>query len=153
MRETKIVPIKSEGRDKGKVFVITEMPAWAAEKWSYRLLLALARSGVDVKQIEGTGTAGLFTAGIMAMPMLDFRDAEPLLDEMMDHIKIQPDPSRNPNYTRPIVRTETGEGDDIEEVQTFVALRSEFLELHTRFFAKGMPSRDSTSGSTTTSQA
>lgn len=147
MRESKIVPVTDEGRDKGKVFVITEMPAWVAEKWSYRLILALARAGVDVKAIEGTGVAGVFAAGIMAMPMLDWRDAEPLLDEMMDYIKIKPDPRTD--YVRPLVRSETGEGDDVEEVETFLALRSAFMELHTRFFGKGTKSKESTSESTT----
>ncbi len=151
MRESKVVPITEEGRDKGKVFVVTEMPAWIAEKWSYRLLLALARAGVDVKQIEGTGVAGLAAAGIMAMPMLDFRDAEPLLDEMMDYIKIKPDPRTD--HTRALVRHEEGDGDDVEEVPTFIKLRGEFLELHTRFFGKGTSSKDSTSDKTTTSRA
>lgn len=151
MRESKVVPITEEGRDKGKVFVITEMPAWIAEKWSYRLLLALARAGVDVNQIEGAGVAGLAAAGIMAMPMLDFRDAEPLLDEMMDYIKIKPDPRTD--HLRELVRNEDGEGDDVEEVPTFIKLRGEFLELHTRFFGKGASSMVSTSDKTTTSPA
>lgn len=140
MRESRVITVADEGRDKGKVFVVKEMSAWAIEKWSYRLLLALARAGVDIKTIEGTGTAGLAMAGILAMPQLDFRDAEPLLDEMSEYFYARPDPAR-PETERPIFRTANGEGDDVQEMTTLLTLRTAFMEMHTRFFVKGMPSK------------
>lgn len=143
MRYSRTVPI-SEGRDKGKTFVVKEMSAWDAERWGYRLILALGRAGVDVEQFAGQGMAGIAAAGIMAIPALDYRDAAPLLDEMETTFFIQ-----EPGVTRPIVRNPDGEGDDVEEVSTCLELRRAFLELHTRFFEKGTPSKDSTSKETT----
>lgn len=140
MRETKDVRIGDDGgRDKGKVFVVKEMPAMQAEKWAYRLILALSRAGADVEMIRGSGMAGLAAAGLQAMPMLDWRDAEPLMDEMMECVSVRPDPSGNPTFTRPL-RQIGDDSDDIEEMTTLAKLRAEILELHLRFFGSGTPS-------------
>ena len=40
--------VQDEGRDNGKVFVLTEMPASRAESWAMRALLALMANGVEV---------------------------------------------------------------------------------------------------------
>jgi hypothetical protein len=53
-------------------------------------------------------------------------DAAPLLAEMMDCVKIIPNPSE-PNVMRPLV------ADDIEEVRTRIELRKAILELHMGF--------------------
>lgn len=151
MREVKDVKIDAPGRDHGKVFVIREMAAIPAEKWAYRLIMALARAGADVQMIQGSGMAGLAAAGIQALPMLDFRDAEPLMDEMMSCVSIKPDPGKNPTFVRELAQN-GDDGDDIEEVGTLMRLRKEILELHLRFFESGMPST-STPDTTTTSQA
>ena len=150
MRETKLVVIE-DGRDKGKRFVIKEMPAWKGEKWAYRLLLALAAAGADLGDLQGGGgMAALAAAGLQAMPMLNMRDAEPLLDEMMECVKINEDP-KHPEIVRDLTVTVDGDNDDIQDVSTLLRLRTEILELHTRFFGKGAPSKGSTS-ETTTSQ-
>ena len=49
-RSTVNYSVKDEGRDFGKVFVLTEMPASRAESWAMRSLLALMASGVEVPE-------------------------------------------------------------------------------------------------------
>ena len=138
MRETIDIIIDAEGRDKGKCFVIKEMAALPAEKWAYRLITALAHAGADVDVIQGSGMAGLAAAGIQALPMLNFRDVEPLMDEMLECVSIRPDPRGNPTFTRPLVLNGS-DNDEVEEVTTLMRLRAEILDLHMRFFAKGTP--------------
>lgn len=139
MRETVEIIIDQEGRDNGKCFVIKEMAALPAEKWAYRLIAALAHAGADVAMIQGSGMAGLAAAGIQALPMLNFREVEPLMDEMLECVSFKPDPRNNPTFIRPLV-LRGDDNDEIEEVTTLMRLRQEILDLHLRFFAKGMPS-------------
>lgn len=131
MRKTLTVTIDDENRDKGKIFVVTEMDAWHAEKWAGRLLFAAMNAGVEIPDgISQAGMAGLATLGIQALTRIPFEAAEPLLDEMMDCVQIQPSPS----VTRALI------GDDIEEVSTLIRLRRETLKLHIEPFMKGVQS-------------
>ena len=155
MRKTKIFVVTDEGRDKGKRFVIKEMPAFQAENWAMRAFLALARSGVDISESLRSsgmaGLAGLAVSGLRALQGMDYGEAKPLLDEMLDCVHHMPDP-KTPEFTRPLIlSTPDGEGDDVQEVLTFMRLRKEVIDLHTSFFTDGM-SRNSTS-ETTTSQS
>jgi len=148
MRETIEITIDQEGRDKGKCFVIKEMAALPAEKWAYRLISALAHAGADVNMIQGAGMAGLAAAGIQALPMLNFREMEPLMDEMLGCVSLKPDPYRNPTFTRQLVLN-GDDNDEVEEVATLMLLRKHILDLHLRFFAKGMPSNSPIDKTTT----
>lgn len=144
-RKTRTVTITDPGRDHGKVFLLTEMPARRAEKWAARALLALAKSGVDMPDdIRAGGMAGIAILGLRALGSMDFADAEPLLDEMMKCVQIMPDPAR-PDIIRELVDHGT-DGDDIEEVATRLHLRAEVYTLHVGF---SMPGAQSTPGSTT----
>ena len=49
-RTTANYTVTEEGRDQGKVFVRTEMPASRAESWAMRALLALMAGGVEVPE-------------------------------------------------------------------------------------------------------
>lgn len=49
--KTKTVTIE-KGRDAGKTFLITEMPAIQADEWAHRLLEQAANSGVDLKNVD-----------------------------------------------------------------------------------------------------
>lgn len=135
-RKTETVIITAEGRDKGKQFLLTEMPAMKAERWAYRALLALAHSGVDLPTDAATGgMAGFATAGLQALEKLEFEEARPLLDEMWTCVQVIPDP-KNSMVIRPLMAREQ-EGDDIEEVTTIMHLRDRIFRLHTDFFFKG----------------
>jgi len=116
------VAIQAAGRDKGKVFRITEMPASKAERWAARSLAALLSSGVDVPEgLLRAGAAALAHFGITVFARMDFDAAQPLLDEMMECVEIKPDPSK-PVYRRLIE-------DDIEELATRFRLRAEVFQL------------------------
>ncbi len=138
-RKVKTITIDSEGRDKGKMFVLHEMPASQAEKWAMRAFLALARSGVDIPDdISERGFAGIAILGLKALGHMNYYDAEPLLDEMFSMIAFVPDPMK-PNIKRgykgvgPIIE------DDIEEPLTRINLRKEMIALHTDFFTSAAP--------------
>jgi len=122
-RKTLDVTIDKEGRDKGKTFVLTEMPARAAEKWATKALFALARSGVELSPdlLKG-GMNSIAILGLQGLLNIKFEDAEPLLDEMLTCIQI-----KEPNTVRSLTP------DDIEEIQTLFTLRGEVLKLHVGF--------------------
>jgi hypothetical protein len=119
------VTIDGNGRDAGKVFVLTELSAAAAETWAGRALFAMLNAGVEIPDnIAQAGLAGIAALGINALTKLPFDAAKPLLDEMFECVKIQP----SPNVVRALV------DDDIEEVLTRLTLRREILKLHIDFF-------------------
>lgn len=127
-RKTATINIDAAGRDNGKVFIITEMSAMAAEEWAGRALFAMMNSGVDIPEnIANAGLAGVAALGIASLTKVSFDAAKPLLDEMLDCVKIQP----SPNVVRDLI------GDDIEEVATLLTLRKEVLNLHLSFFTDG----------------
>lgn len=133
-RKTLVVTIDAPGRDYGKSYLLTEMPASQAEKWAARALLALSRSGVEIPDsIASVGLAGLAYLGVKALAGLRFEDAEPLLDEMFRCVTFIPDPMR-PNILRGLIE------DDIEEVLTRLKLRSELFTLMTGFSTPAAPS-------------
>lgn len=128
MRKTIIFQVTDEGRDKGKSFILTEMPAAQGEKWAMRALLAVAHSGIELPdEIDPQmGLAALAVLGIRALAKVSWIEAEPLLDEMMACIKMQPDPA-NPDVIRMFM------DEDTEEVLTRLKLREEIFKLHTGF--------------------
>lgn len=129
-RRTKIIHITDEGRDKGKKFLLTEMPPSQAEAWAFRALLALANNNAQIPDAS-LGMAGLAQLGITGLAGLPWIVAEPLLKEMFDCIQICPD-AKNPSFTRPL--EPAGEGDyDIEEIATRLKLRKEIFNLHINF--------------------
>lgn len=124
-RKTALVTIDARGRDKGKVFVLTELATADSEEWAGRALFALLNSGVEIPDnIAEAGLAGLMAMGIKAITKLPFDTAKPLLDKMMECVQIQP----SPTVVRALVP------DDIEEVSTMFRLRKEIWNLHTSFF-------------------
>src|SRR5262245_59998980 len=122
-----------ENRDAGKLYLLTEMPATQAEKWAMRALLAIGKSGLEVP--EGAGMAQLAAASVRHLFSAEYRDVEPLMDEMMACVQIFPDPTKSKNPTSRILLE-----DDIEEVTTRLQLRMELFALHTGFFFPGCPS-------------
>lgn len=140
MRKTKIVQITDDNRDKGKVFLLTEMSAMQVEKWAARAFLAVTRAGVEVPpDLMGSGIAGLMTLGIKSlMAGLDFVDVEPLMDEMIGCVRFVPNFAKNPEVVRPLIADPANpDGDDIQEAATLLRLRAEVINLHVDFFSAG----------------
>ncbi len=127
-RKTTNYTVSADGRDKGKVFVITEMPASRGESWAMRAILALIENGANLPEgFERMGMAGLAEIGIKALSGLRWEQAEPLLSEMLSCVQIMPDPAR-PHVVRNLIE------EDIEEIGTRITLRAEIFKLHADFF-------------------
>jgi hypothetical protein len=134
LRKSLTVSISAEGRDKGKAFQLTEMPASKAEKWAIRTVLALGKAGIDIPEdMASQGMSAIAALGIRALTNLKFEDAEPLLAEMFECVQCIPDASR-PDVRRALIE------DDIEEVATRLSLRKDILSLHIDFFTAVAPS-------------
>lgn len=143
-RNTKIFQITDAGRDQGKTFVLTEMPAMQAERWALRAMQALLRSNVDLPDnIADTGMAGIAKLGLKALGHVDEETFFALMDEMMGCVAYMPDPMK-PNIVRPA----TFDG-DIEEVTTRLQLRAEVFQLHVGFLMAGAPSTATASSAVT----
>lgn len=120
--------VADSGRDVGKTYRITEMPASQAEAWATRLLLALGKSGLEVPEgIFAMGMAGVAAVGIRSLGQLPWEVAQPLMDEMMACIEILPDKRHQHQVHRKLIE------DDIEEVATRLKLRDEVIRVHMGF--------------------
>lgn len=119
--------IDEEGRDKGKVFVLTELPALDIERWTVRLVLALGKNGVSLPDVQAdSGFAGI--AGILwvLIAQISPSEAEALMATMLEGLKIN---------AGKVVRDVMP--DDIEEPETLLQIRLAWVDLHAGFFAKG----------------
>lgn len=129
MRKTERFVISSEGRDKGKTFILTEMPADQGERWALRALLALTNTGAAIpEEALGAGMAGLAAVGIQALGMLNSLQVQPLLDELW------PACVRYEHSPRvPLQEITAGVNSQIEEVKTRLEIYRALLKLHTGF--------------------
>ena len=128
-RKTLIYTVDADGgRDQGKAFVLTELPARQAEWWAARVFLALAANNVDIPEdVTNLGMEGIAIIGLKALGKLNPKDTKPLLDEMMECVMVLPDPTK-PMVIRTLV------DDDIEEIKTILQLRKAIFGLHCDFF-------------------
>lgn len=126
--------VTDEGRDKAKVFVITEMAPARAEAWATRAILALMKANVDIPEgFDRLGMAGLAELGLKALGSLSYDVLEPLLAEMLTGVTVMPDPSKT-HIVRNMI------DGDIEEIMTLVKLRAEIWKLNASFFITAAPS-------------
>ncbi len=133
-RTTENYTVTDDNRDRGKVFVLTELPASKAEAWAMRAILALMAGGVELPEnFERLGMAGMAEVGIKALSGLKWEVAEPLLNEMWECVQIMPDPTK-PHVVRPLIEQ------DIEEIATRIKLRAQVWKLHTDFLKAVAPS-------------
>lgn len=133
-RKTAQFRVEDEGRDKGKVFLLREMPATQGERWALRAFLAMAKSGVELPDgAADSGFAGLASYGLSLIGKLPFADADALMEEMFQCVTIIPDPSKT-DFARSLVE------DDIDEIATRVKLRIAVFKLHADFSKAAAPS-------------
>ena len=144
MRKTKDVTVNAEsapsemGRDNGKTFRITEMPAKQGYKWAMRATLALLprlSQEIDPEVAEQLSTnpsmSTLSRIGIL-LGSVSFPETEALLDELMGCVQIVEQP-KNSAATPYIREIDLGGAVDIEEIATHHFLRKEALAIHTDF--------------------
>jgi hypothetical protein len=126
-RKISYYEVTAEGRDKGKLFKLTEMSASQGEHWAVRALLAIGRTGIELPDgIEKAGFSAIASFGLGLIMKLPIEEADILLAEMMQCIQIVPNP-QNRELTRALIE------DDIEEVKTRVLLRKAVFDLHVDF--------------------
>jgi hypothetical protein len=128
-------PAKPQGRDHGKVFVLTEMPAELAEPWCTQAGLLLAQAaGIEQAPDAGEG-AGALAALLPSVRLKNLRESKALQDPSLkawrDCVKYQHLPNQDP---QPLFE---GDACQIEEMSTFSLLRAKVLELHVNFFTSG----------------
>lgn len=123
----KEVEIKIEaGRDAGKVFKVEEMPAVQMDRWVTRALCMLGRSGSGLSAIGGSTMEEL----LQAFSKLDFKDSEPLLDELLACCSFKKDGT--------LVKMSGSMIDSvIEDWTTIFKLRIEALKLNLGFLEEG----------------
>lgn len=122
-RKTASVVIDADNRDKGKRFLLTEMPAIQAEKWGRHLVAKLAREGISVP----APVADVGLAALPAFPLLTYLswvDDEALVGELMLCVQAWPEGA-------PIARALREP--DVEEPWTYTQLRMEVIALHAGF--------------------
>lgn len=139
MRKTKTVVIAEAGRDQGKHFLLTEKTAYPAEIWFGRAMQLAIQSGVDIPaNVVAQGAAGFAAiaefASLQILAAAPFHEVKPLLDELMECIKIIRDPAR-PEMAFPLILDT-----DIEEIQTLIKLQREAIRIHINFSPAGSPS-------------
>lgn len=127
-RKTKTIHIDT-GRDKGKTFLITEMPIMQADKWAQRALFALAGSGIDTAGINPSG--GMLEMAKLAIGVISKIDPQiggELLDELLTCVQIVPSGG--------LARSLDIES-DIEDLKTLFELRKAALLVHIDFLTDG----------------
>lgn len=137
-RKTDIVKAGSwgQGRDTGKIFLLTEWSAARAENWAARAIMALNRNGGEIPlNVAGIGMEGIAIIGLNTFLRgnIDPGEIIPILDELLDCVKLIRDPKARDQATGLPVATPLVSDDDVEEVITRAWLRSEVLRIHINF--------------------
>jgi hypothetical protein len=104
MRRKTTVVITREGRDKGGVFQLEEMPAFQACEWLIRAGQLLARSGADVPADIGEhGATGFVALGVGALVSgigkAPWLEVKPLADELLTCVKAYQPPGGTVDLT------------------------------------------------------
>ena len=121
--------VDSEGRDKGKNFLLTEMAATKAEDWAIRVMLALGHANVELP--DGAlqlGMASLAEIGLKKLFAVNAADIKPLLAELMECVEFVPNPQKpQVKLGYPMYESQ------VEEVSTLLTLKWQVLSLHLDF--------------------
>lgn len=126
------VTVPQEGADQGKMFIITRMSAYEADKWGRHAVQGAIKGGGAIPDMGGGGgLAAVAAAGIGIFGAMETETMDTLIDQLLDCVAYVPDPA-NPTVTIPFklaART-----DQIEEIPTVGWLQKEAFALHVDFF-------------------
>lgn len=135
-RRTRTFTVTAEGRDKGKTFFITEMPADQAERWALRAGFAIVNGKVDMPDdVLNAGMAGLASMANIAVWTLRslqgmrYEEVGDLLEELMGCVQFVPFGVAS---AVPVPLLD-GPGGQIEEVRTRLQLKVEAFQVHVDF--------------------
>jgi hypothetical protein len=128
LRNSKTITIES-GRDKGKTFVITEMPVVQADDWAMRAIITVANGGIDVGDLRSEmGMLGIGNILLKALSNIRAEEAIPLLNELLECAQIVPSGGN---------AREIELNTDIRDVKTLFRLRAEAIAVHLDFLTQG----------------
>ncbi len=140
-RKTKVITIDNEkSRDNGKSYQITEMNVLDIDEWAIRVGCAMARGGLDVRNLNLqnglstdtiTGILELMNLGIQGFGNMPPLEVVRLLNELVERcVKFIPSGGK----PRAL---DIENANDVEEfVSTLWRLRKEAFNLHVGFFAQ-----------------
>jgi hypothetical protein len=113
------------GRDKGKKFTITEMPAVKMDKWATKALIILGKTGnsFNLAQID-------LESLLRSLSSADYEGVEPLLEELLSCATFEKDGVS-------MVMTSSIADGIVEDWTTLFRLRIEALKLNLGFFEQG----------------
>lgn len=137
-RKTLQITISEDGRDKGQQFEIEEMSAYDAERWAWRVGMALGNAGVDIGDVQTMSMEQMAMIGLNALFHVNSEESWALSERLIECVYILPDPSKPMNRRKLTA-------DDIQEPKTRLYLKWEVFRLHTGFSLGGGNST-STSG-------
>lgn len=135
------VVISEDGADKGKTFVVRQMPLIQGDRWANRVALALMKSGVDVSPLTKKGKDGkaefvglldmanVINVALRALGGVEDDVAQGLLDELMRHVSV-----KLPNGTTRTLIVDT----DISSIGTLWKLRIEAIKVNLDFLKAGV---------------
>lgn len=134
-RRTTEVTIKTPGRDHGKTFLLTEMPAEEGEFWATRALELIEKSN-ELQPSEEKSSGGMAGLAEATAKRAGINIARHLQDESLNgiwkYVQFQPKDKDAP--------AQKLREDHIEEWQTRLDLRVAFFRLHVGFFSPENPS-------------
>lgn len=126
-----------DGRDKGKIFEIIEMPAMQADRWAHRLAHEATKSGLDLKaekllNLNTESMVGWIEIGLVIWSVLGKIDYEIALDMKYELLKrcVQIVPSSGEP------RSVFWE-DEIKDFKNFSLIAMEVIKLHSGFLKQG----------------
>jgi hypothetical protein len=128
------VPASWGERDVGKVFEITEMNVYKAEKWAAAMTFALKGTSAQIPEADyPLGAVGVMVRGINAFlgADVDIDKVWPLWEELLTCVKIIRNPTPDKVTGLPVAHPLMP--NDIWEVKTLLWLRQEVLSLHVGF--------------------
>lgn len=127
----------TSGRDKGKNFLITEMPAIQADEWAHRLIEQAANSGVNLKNVDvlnldTKSMSGMIEIGAAIFSILGripYETSRDMKFELLNRcVQIVP----TGGQPRQCLWEQ-----EIEDFQNFTLLAAEALKVHIGFLAQG----------------
>lgn len=145
-RKTKTITLET-GRDKGKSFLITEMPVTKADKWANKALGNLLKSGIDprgvnidllINTLDSSQDVKIdYMGGMLELVRLlgksiggtDDDIRQDLKDELLECVQVIPSGGTP--------RQPLDWNDEVESLFTLEKLRKEVLMLHIDFLAEG----------------
>lgn len=140
-RKQEFVTIDADGRDKGRIFILTEMDAWAAIRWCAKAMLALAQTGAQMPSgaLAKAAEGGPETLAILGTQLFAFLP-EPVALALMEEAKTCVAFQSSVGTSQPIYK---GDQCQVEEPSTWFKLLQRLLVIHLGFFkAVATPNTD-----------